>query len=264
MRPIIGISGPDRGGGAAWLFTALNVLLAGGKPVRIKPSRPGKWKEIDGLVLGGGSDIDPRTWTEQNFIDQYLGQTLMNKRKNFFQRIGSFLGLLYFPIVFFIRKILSRKSGTEISRERDSLEFKLFDFALQGNKPVLGICRGAQLINVFFEGSLHEEISSFYFEVPNPYSIFPVKTIYVEKNSKTFNILQSSELSVNALHHQAVDRAGKNIRTVAREANGIVQAIEHTQLEFMIGVQWHPEYLITRKRQRRLFRSLVKTAAKNA
>lgn len=263
MRPLIGISGPDRGGGAAWLFTALNILLAGGKPVRIRPSRPGKWMEIDGLVLGGGSDIDSRAWTQRGFIDQYLDQTLMDKHKTHFQRIVSFLGKLYYPFVFIIRKILSRKSGTGVSPERDRLEFRLLELAARENKPVLGICRGAQLINVFFEGSLHEDIRSFYYEVPNPYSLFPVKTIYVEKNSKTGKILQTSELRVNALHHQAVNKEGKHILAVAREANGIIQAIEHRHFEFMIGVQWHPEYLITRKRQRRLFRSFVASTRKS-
>jgi putative glutamine amidotransferase len=261
MRPLIGISGPDKGGGMAWFFTALNVRIAGGKPVRIRPSKPGKWKEIQGLIIGGGADIDPRSYTENDFIDKYLEQTIRDKRKSILNRFLSLFSQLYFPFIFLLRKLFSRKHG-KISEERDQLEFKLLDHAVEKNIPVLGICRGGQLINVYFKGSLIEDISSFYYEEPNPYSIFPVKDIYVDTGSKLGKILGITPIKVNALHHQAVSETGEDILAVAHEKNKIIQGIEHTRKLFILGVQWHPEYLIIQKRQRNLFRSLVEHAFK--
>ena len=126
--------------------------------------------------------------------------------------------------------------------------------------PVLGICRGAQLINVYFKGTLYEDINTFYYEEPNRYSIFPVKKIYIKPGSKLAEILGVRELRVNALHHQAVKKAGEDIEIVAQEANKVVQGIESAAKKFVVGVQWHPEYLVQKKRQRRIFKALVEAA----
>jgi len=258
-RPAIGITGPDKCGKAAWIFTALSVWLAGGRPIHITPSKPRAPNKLHGFVIGGGSDIDPNTYQKENFIDEYLDQTLRDERKSFFKKIGSFFSWLLYPLVFMIRILFSRKSHT-LDKERDQLEFGLLHQAVENNLPVLGICRGAQLINVYFKGTLYEDISTFYYEEPNRYSIFPVKKIYVKPDSKLAEILGVKELEVNALHHQAVKKAGNNIEIVAREPNEVVQGIESTAKNFILGVQWHPEYLIQKKRQRRIFKALVEAA----
>jgi len=259
MRPRIGITGPDRGGATAWFFTALNILLAGGKPYRITPAHPVSPEKLDGLILGGGADVDPEAYTRDDFIDQYLQQTLKAKHLNIFRRVGRFISWLYYPLLFLLRMAFSRKS-LKISKERDQLEFKLLDDIVRENKPVLGICRGSQIINVYFKGSLFENINIFYYEEPNPHSIFPVKTIYLKAGSKLAGILKIDTLRVNALHNQAVKKEGENIRVAAREENQVVQGIEHTLRNFIIGVQWHPEYLIFHKRQRGLFRAFTVAA----
>jgi putative glutamine amidotransferase len=261
MKPVIGITGPDRGGEMAWLFTAASVLLSGGRPRRIRPGSPADIKDLDGLVLGGGADVDPQAYTEDEFIDQYLQQTIRDKKVNIFRRVGRMISWLYFPVIFILRKLFSRKSGT-IDKKRDSLEFNLLDRAAQRNLPVLGICRGAQLINVYFKGDLYEDINRFYFEEPNRYSIFPVKTIYLKKGSQLARILEIDTLKVNALHRQAVKKTGENITINATEPNQVVQGIEHETQEFILGVQWHPEYLINRKRQRHIFKTLVQYSKK--
>ena len=258
-RPLIGITGPDKGGRAAWLFTALSVWLAGGKPVHITPARPRTAAQLHGLIIGGGSDIDPDAYQKENFIDEYLDQTLRDERKSFFEKIGSFFSWLLYPLVFLIRILLSRKTQP-LDKERDQLEFGLLHQAVEKGLPVLGICRGAQLINVYFKGTLYEDINTFYYEEPNRYSIFPVKKIYVKPDSQLAEILGVKELTVNALHHQAVEKAGNNIEIVAREPNEVVQGIESTSKRFILGVQWHPEYLIQKKRQRRIFKALVEAA----
>jgi len=256
MKPVIGITGPDRGGEMAWLFTAASILLAGGKPKRIRPGSPAGIQDLDGLVLGGGADIDPQAYAEDAFIEQYLQETIKDKRVNVFKRVGRLISWLYFPILFLLRKLFSRKYGA-IDEKRDSLEFNLLDRAVERNLPILGICRGAQLINIYFKGDLYDDINRFYYEEPNRYSIFPVKTILIKKGSKLSRILNIDRLKVNALHHQSVKNTGENISISAREPNKVVQGIEHNKQEFIIGVQWHPEYLINRKIQRQIFRTLV-------
>lgn len=259
-RPTIGITGPDTGGGAAWFFTALGVQLAGGKPVRITPSRPRTADGLQALIIGGGADVDPCTYERENVIDEYLKRTIRHPRKNLWQRVGRFFRWLYYPALFFIRKIFSRKLAFGLDRERDHLEFQLLDQAVKKDLPVLGICRGSQLMNVYFRGTLYRSINTFYSEEPNPASIFPVKKVFLKPGSKLQNALGIRQLRVNALHNQAVKDPGKNIVIVAREQNQVVQAIENTAHNFMIGVQWHPEYLPQSNIHRRLFKALVQHA----
>lgn len=260
VKPTIGITGPDKGGSVAWFFTALAVRLAGGKPVHITPSRPRTADGLQALIIGGGADVDPTTYQQAHVLEEYLNKTLNHPRKNIFQRISRFTRWLYYPALFFIRKAFSRKKEWKIDRDRDHLEFQLIDQAVKKDLPVMGICRGAQLLNVYFRGSLYQDINTFYLEEPNPSSVFPVKTVNIKPGSKLAEILGMHQLKVNALHHQAVKEPGKNIEIVGTEHNTVVQAIENVKQDYIIGVQWHPEYLPQRAEQRRLFQELVKQA----
>jgi len=257
--PRIGISGPDRGGTSAWLFTALQVLLAGGIPVRIRPARPVSVNKLDGLILGGGADVDPDSYQRDDVVERYLNETIRNKHINIFKRVGSFFYELIYPIIFLIRKLFSKQSH-QLDLDRDHLEYRLIAEATHKGLPVLGICRGAQLMNTFMGGSLHKDIQSFYVETPNKRSIFPVKEIVISQGSKLEKILGVSRLNVNALHNQSVRELGKGLSVVAVEPNGVIQGIEHHTAPFLIGVQWHPELLIHKRKQRKIFQSLVKAA----
>jgi putative glutamine amidotransferase len=258
-KPRIAITGPDQGGGAAWFFAALSVRMAGGIPVRIRPARPRSLDGLHGLIIGGGADVDPKAYTEEGFINDYLKQTIENKRRTFWNRISSFFRWIYYPLVFVIRKLFSRKKNL-LDPGRDSLEFNLLDQAVKKDLPVLGICRGAQLINVYFQGTLYQDIHPFYQEEPNPVSIYPVKKVNLKLGSKLAGIVGEKELWVNALHNQAVKVPGNDIDIVAVEDNEVVQGIESLAYPFIVGVQWHPEYLLQKERHRRIFRELVKAA----
>ena len=147
-----------------------------------------------------------------------------------------------------------------IDAKRDRLELDLLEQASARGWPVLGICRGAQMINVFFGGSLHTDIYAIYKEAPRLRTVLPRKTVHIEEGSKLAEILGSSSCRVNALHHQSVDRLGRGLRVVARDQIGIVQGIEACDREFMVGVQWHPEFLVADAGQQGLFGALVRAA----
>jgi len=261
-RPRIGVTGPDEGGFAAWIFTALSILIAGGIPIRIQPSKPRSIDKLSGLIIGGGADVDPSAYEQEEFINSYLAVTLRSKRRNFWHRIRRFVKFLSYPIIFFIRKLFSNNTSG-LDKDRDHLEFNLLDSAVKNSLPILGICRGAQLINVYFKGTLHPEIKDFYSEDVNKSSILPIKKVNLKPQSKIHRIVGADTIRVNSLHHQAVKTPGEGINIVGWENNGLVQAIESYAYPFIVGVQWHPEYLIRKVQHRKIFKALIAQAKAN-
>jgi putative glutamine amidotransferase len=147
-----------------------------------------------------------------------------------------------------------------IDPERDKLELKLLEWALPQGLPILGICRGSQMINIALGGTLHTDIHAVYVEAPRMRTVLPKKTIHVEDGSRLDRILACNPCRVNALHHQSVDRVGRGLKVVARDESGIVQATEGIGANFLIGVQWHPELLVFKRPQQRLFAALADAA----
>jgi putative glutamine amidotransferase len=141
-----------------------------------------------------------------------------------------------------------------ITAERDALEYALLHKALDLNLPVFGICRGYQLINVYFGGSLDKDITVRFGSIR--YSVLPWKRIALHRSSFLYQNFERRRISINTLHHQAVEEAASGFFVAAIDSNGMVQAIEHENLP-VYGVQWHPEYLIWRAAHRRLFKNFI-------
>jgi len=144
--------------------------------------------------------------------------------------------------------------------DRDALEIRWIRHALERGIPLLGICRGAQLVNVVLGGTLHQDIRAMRRHTRNRPGLLPTKQVALDPDSGLAAICASRRLRVNSLHHQAVHRPGRGIAVVGRDRDEIVQAIECTDGRPVIGVQWHPEYLAVLPTQFALFRWLVRTA----
>jgi len=147
-----------------------------------------------------------------------------------------------------------------IDPERDALEIALIRDAEERKLPILGVCRGAQLLNVERGGTLHQEVYDRYPDAQRVRTPLPRKTIRILPGSRLAGIKGIEESRVNALHHQSVDQVGEDFRVAAWDDVGMVQAIESTRPRLVIGVQWHPEYLICSKPDQALFRALVEAA----
>ncbi|MEP0234015.1 type 1 glutamine amidotransferase [Roseibium sp.] len=141
--------------------------------------------------------------------------------------------------------------------ERDAMELAVLDHATPRDIPVLGVCRGAQMINVHKGGNLHQNVREVYADLPPMWTPLPRKTVTFEEPSRLGQIHACDCVRVNSLHNQAIDTTGKNIRIVGRDEFGIPQAFEDTSARFLMGVQWHPEFLLYRPAHRRLFRAFL-------
>ena len=145
--------------------------------------------------------------------------------------------------------------------DRDRLEIGWIEHALEQGLPMLGICRGAQLINVVLGGNLHQDIRQMRRLTYNRPGLLPTKQVHLEAGSGLSGITRRDKLRVNSLHHQAVDRPGLGLVVVGRDLDRIVQAFESSDGRALVGVQWHPEYLLYLPSQLAIFRWLVRSAA---
>jgi putative glutamine amidotransferase len=181
------------------------------------------YERLDGLFMAGGGDLNPETY-----------------------------GCAPHP----------KTSG--IDPLRDETELRLLHWALDDHLPILGVCRGVQTLNVAAGGTLLQDISD---ELPQAirHQYFPEKQrdyvaheIEVTAHSHLARII-GQNARVNSFHHQAVREVAPNFRAVAYAPDGVIEAIEHTDREFVIGVQWHPEGLIAfDSAMRALFETFVR------
>jgi putative glutamine amidotransferase len=149
----------------------------------------------------------------------------------------------------------------EYDHDRDELEQSYIRYALDEELPLMGICRGYQLINVMMGGSLHVDIRKMRRNTSNFGTILPRKTVQLEPGSFIAGLTGRQRLRVNSLHYQAVDALGQELRVSGRDLDDFVQVLEHENGAPILGVQWHPEYLFYMPSHMKLFRWLVEQAS---
>ena len=240
MRPLIGIT-PDysnRGDifkGPAYFIRANYISAieeAGGVPI-VLPYSSDKdvlgevVQRIDGLLITGGNfDINPAIYGER-------------------------------PI---------DKSG-EFNEERTAFEMEITGIALKSDMIILGICGGEQLINVAGGGSLYQDIEGQLngkssHEQKTPKSE-PYHSVTIESGTKLHSIMECEVINVNSTHHQSVKEVGRGFVVNARSDDGVIEGIESVHHRYVMGVQWHPEFLYQKeKRFRRLFETFVQSCRK--
>ncbi len=136
---------------------------------------------------------------------------------------------------------------------RENFEHELGKKAVATNLPFLGICNGMQLINVLHGGKVIQHIpdeekfmdhEQSHFEEFNDYHR-GYHEVTIERNSKLFSIVGAEKIKTNSSHHQAARIAGDGLRVVARASDGVIEAVEKTNHNFCLGVQWHPEFSVS-------------------
>lgn len=136
-----------------------------------------------------------------------------------------------------------------VSMKRDSMELLLLTLSMEMKKPLLGICRGVQLINIGLGGDVYQDIPSQFKEdfpiahtQPFGYEI-PSHTVSVTDGTLLSKITQSGTIRVNSMHHQAVRKVAPGLVASGFAPGGLIETVEMPDYPFFLGVQWHPEYL---------------------
>ncbi len=148
---------------------------------------------------------------------------------------------------------------------RTQSEFLLLAAALRANLPVLGVCGGAQLMNVFYGGTLHQDIPSgisgaLAHSQKEPHDQTSHE-VAITRGSFLRKITGAARLRVNSTHHQCVRELGMGLRASAASKDGLVEAVEGKS-GFVLGVQWHPEFLVKNERHLAIFKAFVGAARK--
>lgn len=217
-RPLIGVTGPERGAFGPRLLVGLTLRRFGARVLQLRPSDAHRAFDYDGVVITGGHDVNPVLYAAEPEVEPNHDEA------------------------------------------RDAFESSVIDEALRRDVPLLGICRGAQLLNVRLGGSLFQELASRRSKTSNRWTVLPLKTLHIEPHSRLAELLGAGPRMINSLHNQAIDRIGSGLRVSGRDLDGIVQAVEDPARDYLVGVQWHPEFLVFRSHQRRLFAALVEQA----
>lgn len=242
--PVIGISAYSESGQCRVNMTYVNsVRMAGGVPLVIPVTGDmdqinAVLEAVDGILMTGGEDFDPLKWFGEEPV-RGLG---------------------------------------EVVPERDDYDVKLVRAAVAKGIPVLGICRGEQLLAVAFGGSLWQDIPS---QIPSSYvkhrqspttGTVGTHSISIEKGSLLAKILGKEKAVVNTFHHQAIKDVPKGLKVVATSADGIIEAVERSGKlagfadggAMILGLQFHPEVITNGGNPEFLpiFKKLVEEAGK--
>ena len=143
---------------------------------------------------------------------------------------------------------------------RDAAEWAILQAWRGTDKPLLGICRGVQMLNVFYGGTLYQDITKqqTHLHMDFPHRGSGTHPVRVEADSALARILGVTELTVNSMHHPALETPAPGLRVTARSDDGFIEAVEDPARAFCVAVQWHPEHLSrTDPREQALFNAFA-------
>ncbi len=149
---------------------------------------------------------------------------------------------------------------------RDTMELSLVRAVIRSKKPILGICRGMQVINIALGGRLYTHIPDQHpGAIKHNYNSgsereFLAHTVNIFSGTHLEKIVKTRDCEVNSLHHQGISQLGRGLIACAMSPDKLVEAIESPKLPFAIAVQWHPEWLTGRKETRLLFKAFIDAA----
>ncbi|SMO39379.1 putative glutamine amidotransferase [Saccharicrinis carchari] len=216
QKPIIGLSSTSGGGTSTSvpLTYVQAVIRAGGVPMILPITHDHELLKrmldnIDALILTGGEDVDPLKWYGEEPLPALGG----------------------------------------IAPRRDSFDVALARLAVERNIPLLGICRGHQVINVAFGGTLYQDIPSQVKDArvkhrQNAAANYGTHSIRIEQNSLLHQQIGTQHIAVNSFHHQAVKDVAPGFKVTATSVDGVVEAMEKTDSDQVYSVQFHPEGFI--------------------
>ena len=153
----------------------------------------------------------------------------------------------------------------EVDEARDATEISLMRAAVNDGKPVLGICRGAQVMNIALGGTLYTHIydqlkGALDHAYPGDLRRVLVHPVNVDETSRSAGIFGETLLNVNSLHHQGLKDIAPGLRPTGYAPDGLVEVVEITDHPYAVAVQWHPEWLTDQVPMQRLFKSFVVAA----
>lgn len=219
MRPVVGITASPSAVAQGFADIAvqavpddyLEMLGAAGLAALLIPvsgstdSAADLMGRVDGLLLTGGGDVAPERYAAQR-----------------------------------------RPEASGIDARRDAVEIELVRLAYRRGLPILAVCRGIQLLNVAIGGTLMQDLPTS--DPPRPGHMVrqswngAAHQVSVEPGTLLYRLL-GPEVTVNSLHHQAVETVAPGLRVAARAPDGVIEAVEDRGTRFVVGLQWHPEML---------------------
>lgn len=188
----------------------------------------GIYDALDGVFIAGGVDVDPSSYEHER-----------------------------------------KPSCGSTDLDRDAVEIRFAQWARSDGKPLFGVCRGLQIMNVAAGGSLHQDctedlegaIKHDYFPTAGHARDYLAHSVRVEPGSVLYRIFGTTDVHVNSMHHQGLDRIANGLTVSATAPDGLIEALEAPDHPFALGVQWHPEMLVdTDAGTRRLFEAFVDAA----
>lgn len=209
------------------LISVQEVRNSGGRPVVIDSSDQAQqlkgttWHEdVDAFIYLGGADVHPGFFSDADVNERMVG----------------------------------------VDAKADRFCLHSVQRAIEGDAPVLGICRGSQLLNVALGGSILQHIDGHRSEDD---AGFVDECLALEPNSKIANILERRNISVRGSHHQSIEEIGVGLDVTAYAQDGTIEGTEHREKTWVVGLQWHPEEANANAEDRhKIFSALVAQAAK--